>query len=106
MTFAMGPSAENFLAKYGSLHILTQRKIPRQQYGPFAGRSGSISGGGVEQFGPGGRTAPLGVEAWVGSGAATGAMVRGALHLGGIRLNAAAISSAALTLHILQGIGQ
>jgi hypothetical protein len=33
--------------------------------------------------------------------------VRGALHpLGGIRLNAAAISSAALTLRILQGIGQ
>jgi len=33
-------------------------------------------------------------------------MVRGARHLGGIRLNAAAISSAALTLRILQGIGQ
>jgi hypothetical protein len=35
-----------------------------------------------------------------------GAMVRGARHLGGIRLNAVAISSAALTLRILQGIGQ
>lgn len=74
--------------------------------GPFAGRSDQYFQRRPEQSGPGGRTAPLGVEAWVGSGAATGAMVRGALHLGGPRLNAAAISSAALTLHILQGVGQ
>ncbi|SIO53890.1 hypothetical protein SAMN05443247_07640 [Bradyrhizobium erythrophlei] len=103
----MGPSAENFLAKYGSLHILTQRKKTAPGiWDPLRGDRINISNGGPSSLAPLGRTAPLGVEAWVGSGAATGAMERGALHLGGIRLNAAAKSSAALTMHILQGIGQ
>ncbi len=102
----MGPSAENFLAKYGSLHILTQRKIPRQEYGTLCGEIGSIfptAARAVWPRWPDGSPWGRGVgRVWCRACA----MVRGARHLGGIRLNAAAISSAALTLRILQGIGQ